>query len=185
MATPRRRRRTQPGPPPPNQPIPVHTLPTTATQHLPPLPLVVTVLLCSGFFWMSSFRDAMATGKPILDRLGLLWGQDDADQHWLVRAVMVWFHGSDSHHMELTRLSLSGCCSNTPNPPIGTMTIPTMDGNPNRVVFLPSFPSLQMPIIWVGYSYVNCPVSQECPFNWPNFGPSFFHPPLLRRTNRW
>ena len=56
----------------------------TSLHHLVPLPLVFTVLICSGLFWISSFRDVMATGKPILDTLGVLWGQDDADIHFLV-----------------------------------------------------------------------------------------------------
>ena len=56
----------------------------TSLHHLVPLPLVFTVLLCSGLFWISSFRDVMATGKPILDTLGVLWGQDDADINFLV-----------------------------------------------------------------------------------------------------
>ncbi len=56
-----------------------------STHHLLPLPLVYVVLVCSGLFWISSFRDVMATGKPILDRLAFLWGQDDADYLFLVR----------------------------------------------------------------------------------------------------
>ncbi|KAL3822382.1 hypothetical protein ACHAXA_010860, partial [Cyclostephanos tholiformis] len=54
-----------------------------STHHLLPLPLVYVVLVCSGLFWITSFRDVMATGKPILDRLGALWGQDDADSLFL------------------------------------------------------------------------------------------------------
>jgi hypothetical protein len=34
--------------------------------HLAPLPLVLVVLVCSGFLWMLAFRDVMATGRPIL-----------------------------------------------------------------------------------------------------------------------
>lgn len=57
----------------------------SAMHHLLPLPLVLTVLICSGLFWIASFRDVMATGKPILDTLGrVLWGQDDADANFLV-----------------------------------------------------------------------------------------------------
>ena len=53
-------------------------------QHLLPLPLVLTVLVCSGIFWIASFRDVMATGKPILDTLSMIWGQEDADANYLV-----------------------------------------------------------------------------------------------------
>ncbi|KAL7534474.1 hypothetical protein ACHAXR_007958, partial [Thalassiosira sp. AJA248-18] len=55
----------------------------SAMHHLIPLPLVLTVLVCSGLFWIASFRDVMATGKPILDTMGVLWGQDDADANFL------------------------------------------------------------------------------------------------------
>jgi len=37
--------------------------------HLAPLPLVLTVLVCSGFMWMLAFRDLMATGRPIMGRM--------------------------------------------------------------------------------------------------------------------
>ncbi|EJK70133.1 hypothetical protein THAOC_08534 [Thalassiosira oceanica] len=57
------------------------------SDHLLPLPLVVIVLLCSGLFWMSSFRDVMATGKPVLDTVGKLWGQEDADLNLLVGLI--------------------------------------------------------------------------------------------------
>lgn len=59
------------------------------THHLLPLPLVFIVILCSGLFWISSFRDMMATGKPILDSLGVLWGQSDADANLLVSEIML------------------------------------------------------------------------------------------------
>ena len=116
-----------------------------STHHLLPLPLVYVVLVCSGLFWITSFRDVMATGKPILDRLGALWGQDDADSLFLVRfphddVLGVWlcvirlpdqpnvtFHALTNMHT-----------SNTPNLQIGS-TIPAA-GNPNRVAFPPSFP---------------------------------------------
>jgi hypothetical protein len=56
------------------------------THHLLPMPLVLLVLLCSGFYWISSFRDMMATGKPMLDSLGsMLWGQSEDDINLLVR----------------------------------------------------------------------------------------------------
>lgn len=58
-----------------------------SVHHLLPLPLVLTVLVCSGLFWIASFRDVMATGKPILDSFAVLWGQDDADSHFLVRLL--------------------------------------------------------------------------------------------------
>jgi hypothetical protein len=65
----------------------------------------LTVILCSGLFWISSFRDMMATGKPILDGLGgMLWGQDDGDANLLVscclfRLLVIRSH--DVHHYML------------------------------------------------------------------------------------
>ena len=63
-------------------------------HHLVPLPLVLTVLICSGFYWIVCFRDVMATGKPILDydnRLsGMLWGEGvNADLNYLVRILVL------------------------------------------------------------------------------------------------
>ena len=62
----------------------------SSIHHLVPLPLVLTVLVCSGFYWIVCFRDVMATGKPILDydnRLSsMVWGEDiNADLNYLVR----------------------------------------------------------------------------------------------------
>eukprot|EP00956_Cyclotella_meneghiniana_P042666 scaffold248969_cov76-Cyclotella_meneghiniana.AAC.1 len=59
-----------------------------STHHLLPMPLVITAMICSGLFWISSFRDVMATGKPILDSLGMLWGQVDGDAKFLVSLTM-------------------------------------------------------------------------------------------------
>lgn len=39
---------------------------SSAIHHLLPLPLVLITLLCSGLFWVMSFRDAFATGQPLL-----------------------------------------------------------------------------------------------------------------------
>ena len=58
-------------------------------DHLLPLPLVLTVLVYLGLFWIASFRDVMATGKPILDTLGVLWGQDDVDANFLVSVAIM------------------------------------------------------------------------------------------------
>jgi hypothetical protein len=65
-----------------NKPTPADREPTTANNggvgnavssssscavhHLLPLPLVIITLLCSGLFWVMSFRDAFATGQPLL-----------------------------------------------------------------------------------------------------------------------
>jgi len=38
-------------------------------------------------FWIASFRDVMATGKPILDKFGRVWGQDNADSNYLVSSL--------------------------------------------------------------------------------------------------
>ncbi|KAL7540558.1 hypothetical protein ACHAWF_006722 [Thalassiosira exigua] len=63
--------------------------------HLLPLPLVLTALVCSGLLWVASFRDAMSTGKPILDTLGFLWGSDDADANYLeYTKSTAWFDDS-------------------------------------------------------------------------------------------
>ena len=66
----------------------------SSTHHLIPLPLVLTVLICSGFYWIVCFRDVMATGKPILDdyRLSsMLWGEDvNADLNYLVRLLVLY-----------------------------------------------------------------------------------------------
>ena len=34
-------------------------------NYLIPLPLILIVFICSGFCWTLSFRDVMATGRPI------------------------------------------------------------------------------------------------------------------------
>jgi hypothetical protein len=57
-------------------------------HHLLPLPLVYTVLICSGLFWITSFRDVMATGKPILNKATALFGHEDADANYLVRKIL-------------------------------------------------------------------------------------------------
>ena len=38
-------------------------------DHLPPLALVLTVILCSGLAWILGLRDLMATGKPFLGEM--------------------------------------------------------------------------------------------------------------------
>jgi hypothetical protein len=37
--------------------------------HFAPLPLVFTVLVCSGVMWLMSFRDVFATGRSILGEM--------------------------------------------------------------------------------------------------------------------
>jgi hypothetical protein len=64
-----------------------HTSSSSMHHHLLPLPLVYTVLICSGLFWMTSFRDVMATGKPILNKATALFGHEDADANYLVRKI--------------------------------------------------------------------------------------------------
>lgn len=49
---------------------------TLFEEHLPPLPLVFTVLFCSGALWVLGLRDLMATGKSFLG---------DMDDDYLVR----------------------------------------------------------------------------------------------------
>jgi hypothetical protein len=50
----------------------VTSKPTAATKtkdavsdHIPPLPLVITVMACSGFLFVYAFRDIFATGRNI------------------------------------------------------------------------------------------------------------------------
>jgi len=73
-----------------NKPSSTQAAAGSSIHHLIPLPLVLTVLICSGFYWIICFRDVMATGKPILDydnRLSsMLWGENvNADLNYLVR----------------------------------------------------------------------------------------------------
>jgi hypothetical protein len=65
-----------------------HTSSSSMHHHLLPLPLVYTVLICSGLFWITSFRDVMATGKPILNKATALFGHEDADANYLVRKIL-------------------------------------------------------------------------------------------------
>jgi hypothetical protein len=37
----------------------------SVSDHLPPLPLVLTVMACSGFLFVYAFRDIFATGRNI------------------------------------------------------------------------------------------------------------------------
>ena len=122
-------------------------------HHLLPLPLVLTVLVCSGLFWLSSFRDVMATGKPILDSLAVLWGQDDADARFLVRSFHDFLPAPINYHLPRPHERITNI-SNTPNLRIGS-TIPAA-GNPNRVAFPPSLPRPPMPTTWEDCSFVNC-----------------------------
>jgi len=48
----------------------------TGMRCLPPLPLVITIFVCSGFMWMLAFRDLMATGRSLYGEI------DDAMLHF-------------------------------------------------------------------------------------------------------
>ena len=37
--------------------------------HLAPLPLVFTVMICSGMMWVLAFRDVFATGRSIMGEM--------------------------------------------------------------------------------------------------------------------
>ena len=53
-------------------------------EHLPPLNLVFTVIACSGFLFMFSFRDVFATGRVIggsMDEAMLVSRELDARSH--------------------------------------------------------------------------------------------------------
>mmetsp|Transcript_7806 Transcript_7806/g.8953 ORF Transcript_7806/g.8953 Transcript_7806/m.8953 type:complete len:391 (+) Transcript_7806:162-1334(+) len=56
-------------------------------DHLPPLPLVFAVLLCSGSMWVFGLRDTFATGKNIL-------GQIDHDYLEFTKSLQ-WFDDSN------------------------------------------------------------------------------------------
>jgi len=78
-----------------NKPSSTQAAAGSSIHHLIPLPLVLTVLICSGFYWIVCFRDVMATGKPILDydnRLSsIIWGEDvNADMNYLVRLLVLY-----------------------------------------------------------------------------------------------
>jgi hypothetical protein len=125
------------------------------THHLLPLPLVLLVILCSGFHWISSFRDMMATGKPILDNLGIvLWGQSDADINLLVSFIpfKIDCHNAGHNyefllnqciHLNTKRVNTKRVNTNKPNSNIQNQQPGTMipaDGNPNRAAYPPSYP---------------------------------------------
>ena len=42
-------------------------------QHFVPLPLLVTIMICSGFLWVMCFRDVFATGRPIFGEIDVLF----------------------------------------------------------------------------------------------------------------
>lgn len=51
-------------------------------DHLPPMPLVLTILLCSGFMWVYGFRDMMATGRPIGGSMDEAYLAFTKSTHW-------------------------------------------------------------------------------------------------------
>jgi hypothetical protein len=127
------------------------------TDHLIPLPLVFTVIVCSGLFWIASFRDVMATGKPILDTLSMLWGQEDADANYLVSFTGVDYLFEGVMHLSFHSALILTCLhylhryiiivgttkssthkSNTPNRQHGS-TIHAV-GSQSRAACLPSSP---------------------------------------------
>lgn len=70
----------------------------TAAHHLLPLPLVLITLLCSGLFWVISFRDAFATGQPLLLNLSnSLPSLAEAELSMIEHTKsQKWYHDDDS-----------------------------------------------------------------------------------------
>ncbi len=52
-------------------------------EHLPPIGLVFTVIVCSGFLFMFAFRDVFATGRNV---------GGEMDEAYLVRRFIVLMH---------------------------------------------------------------------------------------------
>mmetsp|Transcript_8732 Transcript_8732/g.12783 ORF Transcript_8732/g.12783 Transcript_8732/m.12783 type:complete len:497 (+) Transcript_8732:93-1583(+) len=68
-----------------------------SVHHLLPLPLVIITLLCSGLFWVMSFRDAFATGQPLLLNLSSTSSLAQAELSLLEHTKsQKWYHDDDS-----------------------------------------------------------------------------------------
>jgi len=69
----------------------------SSVHHLLPLPLVLITLLCSGLFWVMSFRDAFATGQPLLLNLSSASSLAQAELSLLEHTKsQKWYHDDDS-----------------------------------------------------------------------------------------
>lgn len=110
-------------------------------DHLPPLSLVLTVLLCSGALSVLAMRDFAATGKNILGSI---------DEPMLVNALMMEFVmiSSYTHYF-----SHSHEYSFSQNQPIG-LNMPK-DGSRHRAALARFNRSQLIPIIWVAFSFGN------------------------------
>ncbi|KAL7497954.1 hypothetical protein ACHAWT_005853 [Skeletonema menzelii] len=70
---------------------------SSAAHHLLPLPLVIITLLCSGLFWVMSFRDAFATGQPLLLNLSAAPSLAQAELSLLEHTKsQKWYHDDDT-----------------------------------------------------------------------------------------
>jgi len=70
---------------------------SSSVHHLLPLPLVIITLLCSGLFWVLSFRDAFATGQPLLLNLSSAPSLAQAELSLLEHTKsQKWYHDDDS-----------------------------------------------------------------------------------------
>lgn len=109
------------------------------SDHLPPLVLVFTVVLCSGFLFMYAFRDVFATGRNI---------GGDVDEAYLVSLTFVlellvleecWIRipprhfscSPNNYHSNTLRIDRRSRIRK----PFSTTK---RDGSPNRVVLVPS-----------------------------------------------
>lgn len=70
---------------------------SSVIHHLLPLPLVIITLLCSGLFWVLSFRDAFATGQPLLLNLSSVPSLAQAELSLLEHTKsQKWYHDDES-----------------------------------------------------------------------------------------
>jgi hypothetical protein len=92
-------------------------------EHLPPLALVFTVLICSGVVWVLGLRDLLATGKPFLGSI---------DEAYLVSGSLMfikWVCNCSLSHVSFPLLIFP--CSTLQNRHNGLTTV--MDGSQLKV----------------------------------------------------
>lgn len=112
--------------------------------HFAPLPLVFTVLVCSGILWLLSFRDVFATGRPILgemDEAMLVCSCFKIKTTYLLIFYICLFL------TDCLRSFSSFTCSILPNPQI-SLTSRKDGSNQRQVDLVPLLPRRLMKIEW-------------------------------------